>query len=131
MFSLENCAYNRRGNSSTLNQAAPYASFRKKIVFLHCMPSLEQSSFSCQMARGEPDVKNFVAKLKVLNLGQVECRCKLVLVDCLVVKKMLDSKCFQHFLCIYLRSSRQAGKADYTCRDLDYSKIISQKSVQL
>ena len=36
---------------------------------------------------GEPDLKNFVAKLKVLNLGQVECRCKLVLVDCLVVKK--------------------------------------------
>ena len=104
MFSLENCAYNRRGNSSTLNQAAPYTTFRQKNRFL-MLHAESRTIYLLMSGNGaEPDLKNFVAKLKVLNLGQVECRCKLVLVDCLVVKKILDSKCSQHFLCIYLRS---------------------------
>ena len=87
MFSLENCAYNRRGNSSTLNQAAPYISFRQKIVFLYCMPSLEQSTFSFQGAGGDTRSQEFRCQAQS-TLGQVKCHCKLVLVDCLIVKNL-------------------------------------------
>ena len=48
----------------------PQILVQAEIFFLYYMPTLKQSTFSCQ---GETNLENFVVKLKELKLGQVEC----------------------------------------------------------
>lgn len=74
MFSLKNCAYNLHGNGSRLNQPAPNTSFRNKsFSYIACRLWNNLPSH----VREAPDLKNLIAKLKELKLGQVECHCNL------------------------------------------------------
>ena len=75
MFSIKNCAYNLRGNSSRFNQPVSNTTAFKPKSF---------SYIACQFCSNLPhhvrkasDLKNFFAKLKEINLDSVECRCNL------------------------------------------------------
>ena len=72
MFRTKNCVYNLRGNGSRLDQPAPNTGFKHRSF----------SYIACRLwnkiplhVREDPNLKNFMAKLKQLKLSQDECRC--------------------------------------------------------